>query len=459
MTTTYDPDDPAYLDEADARNELTRTFAVCADCRACVDRCGVFPTLFDLLDATGANDPGLLTPAEQDTVVDECFHCDRCVDACPFSPHLGSERSDDARSVSDASHAGGPNPAPIHVPRLVLRTLAMRDATGRRSVVQRATDGARVRAAGLRLMSSGTGATPSPSRWRDVASALGERLGFDRASMRVAAPSRGERFSSWFDAHVPRLGRHRRGSVGVYPTCLVEYQADQLGRDLVGVFEHSGIECHRSAAGCCGSPWLHSGDLATFRTMANHVVTTLAAEIRSRDLDAIVVPEPTCRAVMTDHYPVHAEAGRRTDAEFVARHLVDPSAHLTEALADAEPTVDVGAEPMPTIVYHLACHARSDAVTSPGLALVRAATAGTSTDVIVVDRCAGIGGRWDRTGSAPALEDAIASSVAAGDAVLVGECGLANSLVARASGAEVVHPLSVVAAVWGVDDAAERDGS
>ena len=101
MTTTSDPNDPVYLDEADVRGELTRVFDVCPGCRLCVDRCPTFPTLFDLIERHDDHDAGRLTPVQQDRVVDQCFHCTLCAVGCPYTP----ER----------------HPLAVDVPRLVLQ--------------------------------------------------------------------------------------------------------------------------------------------------------------------------------------------------------------------------------------------------------------------------------------------------------------------------------------------------
>src|SRR3954453_21695957 len=84
MTTTYDPAHPLYLDEADVRGEMSRVFGICNGCRACVDLCGAFPTLFQMLERHADQDPGRLTPAQQDRVVDQCVHCNSCADDCPY---------------------------------------------------------------------------------------------------------------------------------------------------------------------------------------------------------------------------------------------------------------------------------------------------------------------------------------------------------------------------------------
>src|SRR6478735_2795792 len=108
VTSTYDPHDPVYVDEAACRTELSRVFDVCGGCRRCVDRCGSFPLLFALIDRHPDRDAGRMTPAQQDAVVDECFQCGRCVLDCPYSP--------------------GRDAAAIDVPAVLTRATAMRRA-------------------------------------------------------------------------------------------------------------------------------------------------------------------------------------------------------------------------------------------------------------------------------------------------------------------------------------------
>lgn len=59
----------------------------------------------------------------------------------------------------------------------------------------------------------------------------------------------------------------------MFPTCLVEYQDVQIGKDLVQVYERNGIECTDTEAGCCGAPWLHSGNLEQIVQAGGDVVT------------------------------------------------------------------------------------------------------------------------------------------------------------------------------------------
>ena len=68
----------------------------------------------------------------------------------------------------------------------------------------------------------------------------------------------------------------RQGRVAA-STCLVEYQEPAIGQDLVKVYERNGIECSITAdVGCCGAPWLHSGDVEHFTKVATKNVKALA---------------------------------------------------------------------------------------------------------------------------------------------------------------------------------------
>ena len=85
MTTTYDPRHPAYYDDGDLREEMTRVYDLCHGCRLCWNLCPSFLSLFDMIDAKDGFVEGL-TPAEQDRVVDECYQCKLCYVKCPYVP-------------------------------------------------------------------------------------------------------------------------------------------------------------------------------------------------------------------------------------------------------------------------------------------------------------------------------------------------------------------------------------
>lgn len=110
MTATRNPDDPAYLDEADTRLEVARTIDVCAACRRCIDLCEVFPAMFRVVDMIDTGGAAQMTPDGQDSVLGLCHGCTLCTAGCPYGP--------------------GRHPDEIDVHGLISRWCEMRRANG-----------------------------------------------------------------------------------------------------------------------------------------------------------------------------------------------------------------------------------------------------------------------------------------------------------------------------------------
>jgi len=297
--TVLDPG-PLHLDEAAVRTELTRVFDVCRDCRLCIDRCDVFPTLFATIGRTTTGEAGMMTPADQDLVVDSCHGCAACRHGCPFAPGL--------------------HDAAVDVPSLMLRAVAMRRATGQ----QRGPDR---RAAWV---------LGSPRRWTLLAALP---RGVRGVASRAAGLSVGRIATA---ARRPRTGRRRADSVPmtggpgvpsaiVVPTCLAGSFRPSLHGDLIAVAEHLGVTCRTAGAGCCGAPALHAGDLRRFRRSARRMVAALDEPVASGA--AVVVPEATCAEVMRRHHP---EVLGGAAAARVAAAVVSPVEFLSRVAGGAD---------------------------------------------------------------------------------------------------------------------------
>ena len=428
MTITYDPYHAAYLDEADMRDEMSRVFDVCHGCRRCVDLCGVFPTLFDLLDRRAEGDAGRMTPAQQDHVVDQCFHCTSCRLGCPYAP----ERHRFA----------------VDVPRLMVRALATRRASGR--------IGVRVRASSTVIAAVLTGRVRPASLVRTTAGAppgslvrrfLEKLTGL--SAHRLVANRPHERFSTWFRRRpIVRLAA-RQGRVAVYPTCAVEHHHTALGRDVVHVLERNGVECTLAdEIGCCGAPWLHTGDLARFRSAAERVVTGLAATVRSgRD---VVVLETMCSHVIRHEYPIHAPGA---DAALVAEHTFAVAEHLMRVHRGDDTSLDtefVGAVPR-SVTYHPSSFLQAQRADTAGRDLLR--LAGARVDVLYGS--SGRGGIWGlRAENAVAvggLTDRLVDGVTrSGNAAICGSSHGDNLAVAERTGQTPLHPVQLLARAYGI---------
>jgi glycerol-3-phosphate dehydrogenase subunit C len=430
MTTTYDPKDPVYFDEADVRDELTRVFDLCHGCRRCFEFCASFPTLFEMIDEFEDRDAGRMTPAQQDQVVDECFQCKLCSVNCPYTPDLHEWNLD--------------------FPRLMLRADAMQHANGLKSSRTRATTQMMARTDLFGALAVGTGtmanrivnAEPGSGIREVVAKVTGV------SAVRLLPPYAKQRFSTWFRKRPKALITARQGKVTVFPTCVVEYQATDIGKDLVKVYERNGIECETTDAGCCGAPWLHAGNVAAFNKVAEKNVATLAAEVRAGT--DVVVPQPTCSYVIKNDYVDYVGG---PDADLVAAHTYDAAEYLIKVHMSDDTSLDTEfpGETVGSITYHTPCHLRAQNIGLTSRDLMKL----TGADVKLVQQCSGTDGMWGlRAGndaiSLPIAEKLGAQIAEAGGDVVAGDCHLANTAIVEQTGRTPQHPLQVMARAYGI---------
>ena len=430
MTVTYDPHHPAYLDESDVRDELTRVYDLCQACRLCFKLCSAFPTLFDLIDRHDDQDAARLTKAEQDQVVDECFQCKLCYVNCPYTP--------------------GRHEWALDFPRLMLRAEAMRHARKDGPAKRRFTDNVMGRTdlvgrAGSTMAAAANVVTGK--RGGVVRSVLAATAGV--SSQRLLPPYSRQRFTTWFKKR-PRLRMERRqAKVTVFPTCLVEYHAPAVGRDLVRVYERNGVECGVAYPGCCGAPYLHSGDIARFQKAAAANVKALASV--ARDGTDIVVPQPTCGYVLKHDYVDYVPG---SDSRVVAEHTYDAAEYLMKLHKDGA-SLDLAfpGDVPETITYHTPCHLRAQNIGLKSRDLMKL----TGARITLVQQCSGIDGWWGLREENAELSLAVSAKL--GDEVrgtegevVAGDCHLANTAITEQTGRVPLHPIQVMARAYGIPD-------
>jgi glycerol-3-phosphate dehydrogenase subunit C len=430
MTVTYDPDHPNYFDEEDLRGELNRVYDLCHGCRLCVSLCPAFPTLFDLVDANDG-DVGALAPADQDRVVGECYQCKLCYVKCPYVP---------------------PHEWQLDFPRLMLRAeaVANRNSSGVRgkltTQVLGRTDLLGKAATAAPALANATVGRPGSAARRALAAVTGV------AAERMLPPYARTRFSTWLRRRgAGRLGRPQQGRVTVFPTCLVEYSAPEVGHDLVKVYERNGVTVGLpERISCCGAPWLHSGEFDQFKKEAAANVETLARAVREGN--DVVVPQPTCGYVLKRDYPEYL---RTEEARQVAAHTYDASEYLWRLHKGAGTELDTRFEgEVPgTTAYHVPCHLQAQNIGLRSRDLLKL----TGTKVTLVQKCSGIDGMWgfrqenyelSRQVARP-LADAIERSHAE---VVAGDCHLANGAITQETGRQPRHPLQALARAYGIPE-------
>ncbi len=438
MTTTYDPFHPKYFDEIDLREEMTRVYDLCHGCRLCFKFCSAFPTLFDAIDQHDDQDAGRLTKGEQDQVVDECFNCKLCYVNCPYIPGQHEWELDFPRLMLRAEQVIFTETKPSIAARAQNQALGRTDLVGR----------------------SGSALAPIANRAIGTPGSASRQL-MEKvtgiASQRLLPPFARVRFSTWWKRRSALRFSDKQGTAVLFPTCLVEYQAPEVGRDLVRVMERNGIECSLPAGQiCCGAPWLHSGDVESFRRHARTNVAVLADAIRGAiargDQPAVVVPQPTCSYILKNDYKDYLGGA---DATLVAEHTYDAAEFLMRVhKADGTQLDTEFTGPVPeTVTYHAPCHLRAQNIGLKSRDLMKL----TGTKVTVVAECSGIDGTWGYRAQNYEMARQVAKkmTVAIGKAngdVVAGDCHLANGGIVQETGRQPVHPVSLLARAYGIPE-------
>jgi len=267
------------------------------------------------------------------------------------------------------------------------------------------------------------------------------------SSVRLLPAFARQRFSTWFSRRTKAEIKTSQGSVTIFPTCLVEYQEPAIGHALVKVYEHNGIDCSISDAGCCGAPFLHSGDMEQFTKVAIKNVATLAAEVRNGT--DIVVPQPTCGYVLKKDYLDYVGG---PDAQLVADNTYDAAEYLMKVHKTEGSALDtnfVGEVPE-SITYHTPCHLRAQNIGLKSRDLMKL----TGSKIKLVQQCSGIDGMWGLRAENAELSIPIAEKLGnmvrdADSEVVAGDCHLANTAITEQTGETPLHPLEVIAKAYG----------
>jgi Fe-S oxidoreductase len=387
--------------------------------------CPSFKDLFRMIDERddGARDVTFLSDQQHDVVVDECYQCKLCYVACPYTP--------------DQEQAWK-----VDFPRLMLRSAAIQSRRGampRSAHLLACTDLQGTIATTIPFLVNAAGSS------RVARTIIEKTAGISRDRL---LPSFAKvRFTKWFRRRVPDVNGPSRGSVALFPTCLVEYQDTTIGKAVVGVYERNGIRCDvPDGQVCCGMPWLDAGDTDRFEQHARRNVDALIGAVRAGQ--DIVVPQPTCAYVLKNEVPDFLGT---EDAHLVAAHTYDTSEYLMARHREAPLDTEFTGSTYDRITWHAACHYRAQQFgpKSPDLMAL------TGARVTTVERCSAIDGTWGlRTENvemarriAKPLMDTITDATTD---LVAGDCHLANTAIRESTSKVPAHPMQVLAEAYGI---------
>ena len=425
---------PDFYDEDKLNTEMERVFDMCHGCRRCVNLCGSFPTLFDLVDETEDGEVHGIDKKDYRKVVDECYLCDICyVTKCPYVP---------------------PHPWNLDFPHLMLRAKAVAFRKGEvkfRDKLLASTD-TLGKFAGIPIV---TQAVNAVNRTKMARSVMESTLGVDSKAWIPEYATR--TFSQLAEDSKPyavRDGQRTPGKVAIFSTCYVNYNEPGIGQDLLKILDHNEIPyviVQKEA--CCGMPKLELGDLESVAANKDKNIPAMAT--LAREGYAIVTPIPSCTLMFKQELPLMFPG--EPDVALVRDAMWDPFEYFIERNRDGLLKTDFK-QALGHFSYQIPCHSR---VQSMGKKTAETLKLVPGTQVNVVERCSGHAGTWGVKKQFHAQAMKIGKPVFQAMArdepdFISSDCQLAGHHIAQGMAenglkkAEMAHPLTLIARAYGL---------
>lgn len=342
---SYDPNDAVYWDPRALEGEIERTFEICHGCRMCFKYCDSFPSLFSFIDDRHDGDVRLVTPAETEQVMDECFQCKLCEVQCPYTVRDSHEFQ-------------------LDFPKLVHRYKAQRarsDGVSKRDKFLGDPD-----LAGTAARASG-GVINKLNRNGFHRRAFEKVMGIHRD--KLLPDFARQTFEKWA-IEEGLVGDPADGEVVLFQTCFVEHNQPEVGRDTVEVFRANDVEvtCEKGFV-CCGMPAWESGDLDKLRKKAKENLDLLEPHVDAGKEVAVI--NPTCSMMLRREYPELVAPEDSERAAKVAEAVRDASEYLWSIRDQDRFNTDFKSTPGDRVAYHAPCHLRAQGVGFKGRDLMR----------------------------------------------------------------------------------------
>lgn len=404
--------------------ESLRIYEICDGCRRCFNLCPSFNTLLDRIDVV-ESDVSKLTPADHERVVDECYYCKLCFNHCPYTP---------------------PHPYQLDFPHLMVvwkKHLASKRGTSWRDRLLIKTDL-------LGRLNSALAPLVNWSLAQTWIRKLMEKFMGVHHERRVLH-YQAETFQRWWEGHSPTAPPSGTRKVALFASCLVNYQATDVGKATVQVLEKNGVEVAFPGQQCCGMPSFDIGD-------TDGIVKAASANLRSlndwiaRGYD-VVVPVPSCSLMIKREYPALLQSD---EAKAVGERTFDICEYLMKLKRDGSLAMDFTNKPG-RVAYQVPCHLRDQNIGFKSKELMECAGA----HVEVIEKCSGHDGTWSAKKEFYPLSMTIAKKavkvIEQGPADLIAsDCPLAGlqldeaGAAAHAGGRATLHPIQIVRDAYGL---------
>ncbi len=422
--------DPGFYDEDKLNQELERVFDICHGCRRCVNLCHAFPTLFDLVDESETMEVDGVDKADYVKVVDECYLCDLCyMTKCPYVP---------------------PHEWNIDFPHLMLRAKAVKFKKGKtkfRDKVLANTDGVGKLASIPIVVNAVNAANQSVAMRKVLSKTLGvhpdARLpAYHRNTLRKQAGKK--------TGAIAGTTASTNGKVALFTTCYANYNAPQLGMDLIKVLEHNQVPVRLAGKErCCGMPRLELGDLEAVRRAKETNIPVLARLVD--DGWDLIAPVPSCVLMFKQELPLMFPDD--ADVLKVRNAFYDPFEYLMLRHKEGKLNTDFK-NPLGKVAYHAACHQRVQNIGAKTRDILKLIP---DTEVEVLARCSGHDGTYAVKNEFHAASMKICRPVvnkikAAAPDHYGSDCPMAGIHIENGlgDGSHTEHPISLLCKAYGI---------
>ena len=164
--------------------------------------------------------------------------------------------------------------------------------------------------------------------------------------------------TSFLNSHKENIDNGGKRKVAIFIGCLANYNYKEIGEGLLEILEALEIDAFLAKdQKCCSAPAYFTGDFDTVDANAKHNIEYF--ESFGADIEAIIVPEATCSAMLKIDYEHYfhdqpewkARAMAIKDKIFMATEWLQHHTHLEQLLASKKKDTKI-------VTYHDPCHAK-----------------------------------------------------------------------------------------------------
>lgn len=163
---------------------------------------------------------------------------------------------------------------------------------------------------------------------------------------------------SFLNSHPDVIYNGGKGKVGIFIGCLANYMYTDIGKALLEILKALEIDAYLiKQQKCCGAPSYFTGDFDSVDALAKFNIEYI--ESFKDELDAIIIPEATCSAMIKEDYAhfFHDQPTWKKRAEAIKPHIFMATEYL-EKKTNLAQLLATKAKQTDSVTYHDPCHAR-----------------------------------------------------------------------------------------------------